>query len=462
MNQQRTRAMRRIRRMALPLLALPILAAAVLSVACGDDASQAESEQPTRVEQSTAQAEQQQSMEQQVQEAEYQQEVAVQQQAQEAEHQQAASAEYEQAEAEEAMQEEVAEESVESSSGGTESQLSSLSAGEVNDNERWDEYLRYRSEYSYLPVHDVDISERYIISVKDSAGRSLPNARVTVSAGDMQLFDGVTYADGRTLFFPRAFPGTEAVQSFTLEVERNGYRQQIDMQRGETGEWSAELDLQRELSESVPLDILFLLDATGSMEDEIEQIKDTLLSIASRINDLPSQPDLRFGMVAYRDRGDAFVTRVYDFEDDANKFLDTIRSVHAGGGNDYPESLNQALHEAVHLPQWRLEDGIRLMFLIADAPPHLDYANDYSYAQEMMEAHSRGIKTFAIASSGLDPQGEYIFRQIAQHTMGRFIFIVYGDGGTTPHNVGQYTVERLDDLVVSLVEEELAFLADTQ
>ena len=73
------------------------------------------------------------------------------------------------------------------------------------------------------------------------------------------------------------------------------------------------------------------------------------------------------------------------------------------------------------------------------------------------------MKIFAIASSGLDDQGEYIFRQIAQHTMGRFIFIVYGGdgttGGTTPHHVGQYTIEQLDDLVVRLVQEELAFLA---
>ena len=66
------------------------------------------------------------------------------------------------------------------------------------------------------------------------------------------------------------------------------------------------------------------------------------------------------------------------------------------------------------------------MFLIADAPPHLDYEDDYDYAVEMQGAAGRGIKIFPIASSGLDVQGEYIFRQIALHTMGRFIFILYG------------------------------------
>ena len=67
--------------------------------------------------------------------------------------------------------------------------------------------------------------------------------------------------------------------------------------------------------------------------------------------------------------------------------------------------------------------GVRPVFLIADTPPHLDYT-DYDYAEEMVEAHLGGIKVFSVATSGLDNQRAYIPRQIAQHTMGRFIFIV--------------------------------------
>ena len=334
-----------------------------------------------------------------------------------------------------------------------------LSAGEVNDNERWDEYLQYRDQYTGPTIHDVDISERYIITVSDSAGETVPNAEVRVSSGDAVLFEGRTYANGQTLFFPLAFAASEAAESFTLNVEKDGATQELVFARGENRDWDVTLELDQAATEGVPLDILFLLDSTGSMADEIDQIKATLLSISSRISDLPSQPDLRFGMVAYRDRGDAFVTRVYDFEPDPQRFVETIRGVVAHGGDDYPESLNEALHVAVHEPEWRPGDAIRLMFLIADAPPHLDYQDDYSYADDMIEAHRQGIKTFSIASSGLDQQGEYVFRQIAQHTMGRFIFIVYGAGGTTSHSVSDYTIGRLDDLVVSLVEEELAFLA---
>ena len=291
----------------------------------------------------------------------------------------------------------------------SERQRTALSAGEVNDNERWDEYVYYRNQYSGPPVHDVDVTERYVITVTDANGRPVHNARVRVSTAEVALFEGRTYANGQTLFFPRAFDGSEEAESFTLDVETDEESQQFEFARGEVLDWVVTLDLvQPSSGGGVPLDILFLLDATGSMADEIDQIKDSLLSISSRISDLPSQPNLRFGMVAYRDRGDEFVTRVYDFEADALRFLDTIRGVVADGGGDDPESLNEALHVAVHEPDWRSGDAIRLMFLIADAPPHLDYVEDYSYADEMIEAHRRGIKTFAIASSGLDQQGEYV------------------------------------------------------
>ncbi|NIN63801.1 MAG: VWA domain-containing protein, partial [Anaerolineae bacterium] len=101
-----------------------------------------------------------------------------------------------------------------------------------------------------------------------------------------------------------------------------------------------------------------------------------------------------------------------------------------------------------------------LIVLVADAPPHLDYSQDHDYAVEMVRAAERGIKIFPVASSGLDDQGEYIYRQIALFTQGRFIFLTYGPSGEpgdgTTHHVDEYTVQKLDDLVVRLVEEELA------
>ena len=336
-----------------------------------------------------------------------------------------------------------------------------LSAGEVDDNRQWQEYLEYLAEYQGPPAHEVDVSERYIITVRGGDGRPLPNALVRVASGEDTLFQGFTYANGQTLFFPRALPETGGAESFRVSVEKDGVSHSLDFPRGAETDWELTLDATASYDGGVPLDVLFLLDSTGSMADEIDRIKDTLLSISARISDLPSQPDLRLGMVSYRDRGDDYITRVFDFDANARRFSDTIRSVQADGGGDEPESLNEALHVALNEPDWRTGDAIRLVFLLADAPPHLDYPQDYDYAEEMVEARKRGIKIFSVASSGLNWRGEYIFRQIAQHTMGRFIFILYespGGGVGTPHDVGEFTIERLDSLIVRLVEEELAAL----
>ena len=332
----------------------------------------------------------------------------------------------------------------------------SLTAGKIDDNERWDEYLQYCSEYEGPVVHDLDVSERYIITVRGANDRPVPNASVTVLTDDVELFRGQTYANGQTVFFPRMYEDGANIDIFEVSVEKDSLSESLEFARNETAEWVVELDTDELSIDAVPLDVLFLLDATGSMSDEIGQIKTTMLSISERISALPSEPDLRFGMVTYRDRGDDFVTRTYPFETDVQKFVHSIRGVEANGGDDDPESLNEALHVALNDLEWREGDAIRLVFLIVDAPPHLDYEDDYDYAVEMLDAAGRGMKIFPIASSGLDMQGEYIFRQIALHTMGRFIFILYDE--STPHDVDQYSVENLDDLIVELVEEELAHL----
>jgi hypothetical protein len=169
-------------------------------------------------------------------------------------------------------------------------------------------------------------------------------------------------------------------------------------------------------------------------------------------------------MVTYRDRGDAFVTQTYEFTPDVQEFSQKLSGVYADGGGDTPESLNEALHEAVNGVEWRGGETVQLIFLVADAPPHLDYAQDYDYAVEMDNAARRGIKIFPIASSGLDDQGEYVFRQLAQYTQGRFIFLTYvgptnggAPGDETTHHVDDYSVENLDDLLVRLVQEELVY-----
>lgn len=345
-------------------------------------------------------------------------------------------------------------------------QYQPLRAGEVDDNALWDDYLLYRLRYQGPAVHDLDVNERYLIDVRDAQGQPILGARVTVFAGDLQgepVFTGRTYATGQLLFHPLAV-GAPDVDRFTVQVEREGRNETFAFDRHAQTTW--ELTLQEEAaSQSLNLDLLFLVDATGSMADEIAKIQESIFDVAARIDALPTRPNVRYGLVTYRDRGDAYVTRAYDFTPDVADFHNSLLTVVADGGGDYPESLNEGLHVALNQPEWRSGQAVQIVFLVADAPPHLDYPQDYDYAQEMVTAARRGIKIFPIASSGLDDQGEYIFRQLAQFTQGRFIFLTYADasnggapGDVTTHHVDRddYTVDNLDDLLVRLVTEELA------
>jgi len=358
------------------------------------------------------------------------------------------------------------------------SQFAPLQAGEIDDNEDFSEYLQYRLDFEHFlgyPISPVDITERHIIQVTNQDGLPVLGAVVYIYAGQDFVVGLRTTATGRAYFFPRAYSNTAGVDRFDVSVEKGRASQGFTITRqNPDAVWPVTLDASSS-TQQVKLDVLFLLDATGSMGDEIDQLKENVLSISAQIEALPSSPDVRFGLVHYRDRGDAYVVRSTDFTGNINSFQRELRDVRAEGGGDSPESMNEALHVAVEEMNWRVDDTVSLAFLVADAPPHLDYTQDYDYGVEMMSAAELGIKIFPIGSrlDGEDyyqKQAEYILRQIAQFTGGNFIFLTYED---TPQSSGEpgteysvpeesYSVEDLDALVVRLVQEELAALTGGQ
>jgi len=351
---------------------------------------------------------------------------------------------------------------MDSAAGEIPAQNSPLRAGSVDDNEQWDDYLLYRlrfADWGYQ-VHDVDITERVIFRVVTPDGSPVLAAAVTVKdSGGRTVSSLRTHSDGETLFFPSVFL-PENAQSYTVLVEKDGVSGAFEVQRSSRSEQFT-LD-SRAAGSPVRLDVHFLIDVTGSMGDEIQQLKANMITISEAISELPASPEVRFGMTIYRDRGDEFVSRSFDFTPDVEYFTEELSKVQADGGGDYPESLNEGFHNALHLPEWRVEDTVSLMFLIADAPPHLDYSQDHDYAEDIFTANEMGVKVFPIASSGLDDQGEYVLRQLAQISGGRFLFLTYGADGApgdeTTHHVDDYSVLSLDQLVVQIVSEELAAL----
>ncbi len=146
------------------------------------------------------------------------------------------------------------------------------------------------------------------------------------------------------------------------------------------------------------VEAVFVLDTTGSMSGLIEAAKEKIWSIASTLAAAEPAPEIRIGLVAYRDRGDAYVTKTVDLSTDLDSIYATLMDFRAGGGGDGPESVNQALHDAVHGISWSqdAQTAYRVIFLVGDAPPHMDYQDDVKYPETIEVAKKRGIVINAI------------------------------------------------------------------
>jgi hypothetical protein len=140
------------------------------------------------------------------------------------------------------------------------------------------------------------------------------------------------------------------------------------------------------------VEAVFVLDSTGSMGGLIEGAKQKIWSIANGIIARSPAPEVRIGLVSYRDRGDEYVTRRFDLTEDIDAVFGNLQSFRADGGGDDLESVNQALHEAVTRMGWSNDPNVlKVVFLVGDYGPHMDYRDDVRYPDICREAVRRLI-----------------------------------------------------------------------
>ncbi|NJD05249.1 MAG: VWA domain-containing protein [Methylococcaceae bacterium] len=150
------------------------------------------------------------------------------------------------------------------------------------------------------------------------------------------------------------------------------------------------------------IDVVFVLDTTGSMGGLIQAAKEKIWSIASSMAQAQPAPQIRMGLVAYRDRGDDYVTRVIDLSSSLDTVYATLMDFRADGGGDGPESVNQALADAVHKISWSQDpNAYKVIFLVGDAPPHMDYQDDVKYPASIADAKAKGIVVNTIQCGNL-------------------------------------------------------------
>ncbi|MGY8633113.1 vWA domain-containing protein [Bradyrhizobium sp. 14AA] len=176
------------------------------------------------------------------------------------------------------------------------------------------------------------------------------------------------------------------------------------------------------------VEVAFVLDTTGSMAKLIDGAKRKIWSIATTIVDSNPDADIRMGLVAYRDIGDDYVTSKIELTRDIQDLYANLLELKARGGGDWPESVNEALDVAVNKLQWTPGSDVRhIVFLVGDAPPHMDYAQDTKYPRTLAVARQKDIIVNAVLA-GDARDTERVWRDIAQIGQGRFIPIPQ-DGG---------------------------------
>ncbi len=158
----------------------------------------------------------------------------------------------------------------------------------------------------------------------------------------------------------------------------------------------------------------------------IQGAKAKIWSIANHIAGGNPRPDLKIGLVAYRDIGDEYVTRDFALTSDLDSVYGNLRSFVATGGGDDPEHVNKALYDAVNNMKWS-QGAMKMVFLVGDSPPHMDYKDGFDYHTIVKDAHKQEISVYAIRC-GNNPETERVWKEIA--TLGHGVYAsIAQDGG---------------------------------
>ena len=175
-------------------------------------------------------------------------------------------------------------------------------------------------------------------------------------------------------------------------------------------------------------DLALVIDTTGSMSDELSYLQVELQGIVDALRARHPELDIRIGLVAYRDRGDEYVTHTVPLTRDLALLRGRLAEQRAGGGGDYPEAVEQAMGRAA-LFDWRADAAKSLLF-VADAPPH---AEDVAATWASVEAlRANRVQLVPVAASGVASGAEYLMRAMAAASQGRYLFLTDDSGVGDP------------------------------
>lgn len=332
-----------------------------------------------------------------------------------------------------------------------------LTTGEINDFSKWDlwgdlaegEFAQYSQLWSY------SVSNRYMVQLADKKG--LPLADATLQLVDKE---GVSYYSARTDNTGKAelwasISGRDFKKN-KFSIVGNYHGESFGIRKAKTiANGINTIELNVVCTQSQKVDIAFVVDATGSMSDELNYLTAELNDVIYKSKEISATLNFSFANVFYRDRGDAYLTQQQDFTRVLSESVSFISQQQAGGGGDFEEAVEVALDTAVNTLQWSEDARARILFLILDAPPHNTPEIQEKLKRVSRQAAEKGIRIVPLVASGINKGTEYLMRSIALATNGTYAFLTDDSGIGGSHlkpSTDTYKVETLNDLLVRVIK----------
>lgn len=335
-----------------------------------------------------------------------------------------------------------------------------LTAASVGDVDRRSNYLEYLGRHAgERGLLGIDMSRRIRMRVLDGVGRPVNDARIVLQGAGVQA-QGRTHADGIWDFYP-SFSAPQSGGTATATIDIGQTRVQTNVEIPRHGDGPETVVRLSGLVAAAPqaLDLGFLIDVTGSMEDELRYVNREVADITMRIRRQMPQTDIRVGATFYRDRGDAELVQQIPFSGNVQGFAAAMQNVHASGGGDYPEDMNTGLEFGLRRMAWRQGNAVRVLVVIADAPPQQYADSQFTYRHAMADASARGIRILPVAASGAERSVEYLFRSMAAITSTPYVYLTNDSGIGNDHqeaDTDRVAVEQFNRLLVRMVLSDLA------
>lgn len=176
------------------------------------------------------------------------------------------------------------------------------------------------------------------------------------------------------------------------------------------------------------LEMVFVLDTTSSMTGLIDGAKQRIWGIVNEVMKKESRPRVRIGLVAYRDNGDEYVTKITPLTEDLDKVYSDLMAYRADGGGDVPENVRKALAEGLKRTGWAkpAKNLAQIIFLVGDAPPQ-NYEQEPDVLITTAQAVKKNMIVNTIQCGNIDGT-KLIWQKVAQRGEGKY-FAIAQDGG---------------------------------